>query len=101
MPTTKTKANSLQAVLDRQKQETLEPPTPTEISDNPASQQRTPPAKARKNTVLIGGHFPPTVAKQLGILAAEEETTKQQLLAEALDLLFVKKGKSRIKDLSL
>ena len=54
-----------------------------------------------KNTVLIGGHFPPAIAKQLGILAAEEESTKQQLLAEALDLLFEKKGKRRIKDLVL
>ena len=48
---------------------------------------------------LIGGHFPPPVARQLAIIAAEEGTTKQGLLAEALDLLFVKKGKSRISEL--
>ena len=55
----------------------------------------------RKKTVLIGGHFPPIIAQELGILAAEERATKQELLAEALDLLFDKKGKRRIRDLIL
>jgi hypothetical protein len=36
------------------------------------------------------------VAKQLKLLAAEEETTVQALLGEALDLLFLKKGKGKI-----
>jgi hypothetical protein len=36
------------------------------------------------------------VAKQLKLLAAEEETTIQALLEEALDLLFLKKGKGAI-----
>ena len=50
-------------------------------------------ASSRDRTVLIGGHFPPEVHKQLRIIAAEEETTHQALLAEALNLLFKKKGK--------
>jgi hypothetical protein len=37
------------------------------------------------------------VAKHLKILAAEEETSIQALLEEALDLLFVKKGKGHIR----
>jgi hypothetical protein len=45
---------------------------------------------------FIGGHFDPKVAKQLKLLAAEEESTLQQLMEEALDLLFLKKGKGRI-----
>ena len=97
MPTTRTKANSLQAVLDRQKQATPEPPPVVQDEKIDANLNK----PGRKNTVLIGGHFPPTVAKQLGILAAEEGTTKQKLLAEALDLLFVKKGKRRINDICL
>lgn len=54
---------------------------------------------SRKNRVLVGGHFPPEVNKQLRLIAAEEDTTSQELLEEALNLLFVKKGKAKIKDL--
>lgn len=58
------------------------------------------PEKARRpgraGTRLIGGHFPPEVARQLRMLAAEEDTTVQALLEEAIDLLFVKKGKAAI-----
>jgi hypothetical protein len=48
---------------------------------------------SRTGRTLVAGHFDPKVAKQLKLLAAEEETTIQALLEEALDLLFVKKGK--------
>ena len=51
---------------------------------------------SREGRRLIAGHFDPKVAKQLKLLAAEEETTVQALLEEALDLLFVKKGKGAI-----
>lgn len=54
------------------------------------------PTKERKNkTVLIGSHFDPRVQKQLKILAAEEDRTHHSLLAEALDLLFMKYGKKQ------
>ena len=99
MTGTTSKANSLQAVLDRQNLGTLETPAEAETDSRPRDISRVKPQ--RKNTVLIGGHFSPSVAKQLGILAAEEGTTKQVLLGEALDLLFVKKGKSRIRDINL
>lgn len=62
----------------------------------PAKPKKT---SSRSNTRLIAGHFDPVIAKQLRMLAAEEETTVQQLLAEALDLLFVKKGKAQIETL--
>ena len=101
MTATKSKANSLQAVLDRQKQAPLEEPAEAQTDEKPPRQKRPSTKPSRKNTTLIGGHFPPSVAKQLGILAAEEGATKQELLAEALDLLFVKKGKGRIKDLPM
>ena len=54
---------------------------------------------SRKGTKFIAGHFNPTVARQLRMLAVEEDTTIQALLAEALDLLFVKKNKPAIEDL--
>ena len=100
MSATKSKTNSLQAVLDRQKQTPLVASAVSEDDDS-VSERRASIKSGRKNTVLIGGHFPPSVAKQLGILAAEEGTTKQALLREALDLLFVKKGKGQIQDLPL
>lgn len=55
---------------------------------------------ARENTVLVGGHFPPHVSRQLKLIAAEEDTTNQALIAEALDLLFTRKGKGKIADLT-
>jgi len=51
---------------------------------------------SRDGRRLVAGHFDPKVAKQLKLLAAEEETTVQALLEEALELLFLKKGKGRI-----
>jgi hypothetical protein len=95
-----TPRNSLQAVLERQAR-----PAPTVDRAPPA-----PPASklepgeaagkffrpSRSGQKLIAGHFDPKVAKQLKLLAAEEETTVQALLGEALDLLFLKKGKGTI-----
>lgn len=87
------KGNTLQAMLDRAKGGGDTPVAPTPISDSP-------PAKSapigRQGTKLIGGHFAPEVSTQLRILAAEEGTTVQKLLAEALDDLFVKKGRGRV-----
>jgi hypothetical protein len=96
--------SSLQAVLERQAQSA---PLPT-----PAPKRRPAAPKqaavhegdkadkfyrpSRDGRKLIAGHFDPKVAKQLKLLAVEEDTTVQALLEEALDLLFVKKGKDRV-----
>ena len=88
------KGNALQAVLDRAKAGGEPAPSP------PATPAEAPAAKgaqgSRRGTKLIGGHFPPEVSTQLRILAAEGGTTVQSLLAEALDDLFVKKGRNRV-----
>ena len=79
---------------------------------NPEPRRRAPPKQAaargeeaasekfyrpsRDGQKLIAGHFAPKVAKQLKLLAVEEDTTVQALLEQALDLLFVKKGKERV-----
>lgn len=91
--------NSLQAVLDRAKQPEPDQPKPKAtrgkaIAAKAPANQAAP--AGRGATKLIGGHFPPEVSAQLRIVAAEEGTTIQNLLAEALDDLFVKKGKARI-----
>ncbi len=94
------KGNALQAVLDRAKAGGDAPAATVAPSPIPA-EAPTPKAAAasRQGTKLIGGHFAPEVSTQLRILAAEEGATVQSLLAEALNDLFVKKGKSRVSRL--
>ena len=52
------------------------------------------PSKSAVRRKHVGGYFSPSVAKQLRLLATEEETTLQELLTEALTLLFAKRGLS-------
>ena len=87
--------NSLQAMLDRAKASGETAPVLASAIE-PVDSPRKAPAGGRQGTKLIGGHFPPEVSTQLRILAAEEGTTVQKLLGEALDDLFVKKGRNRI-----
>lgn len=86
------KGNALQAVLDRAK--AGGEPAPSLAMPDGAPAAKAP--GARQGTKLIGGHFPPEISTQLRILAAEGGTTVQSLLAEALDDLFVKKGRNRV-----
>ena len=51
---------------------------------------------SRAGMVVVAAHFPPEVQTQLKIMAAEERTTVQVLLGEALDLLFAKRRKPQI-----
>lgn len=44
----------------------------------------------------VTGYFDPEVKRQLRIIAAEGNTTIQELLVEALNDLFAKRGKSEI-----
>lgn len=87
--------NSLQAMLDRAKAGGEPAPAPLSTPSPADSSEKAAPS-GRQGTKLIGGHFPPEVSTQLRILAAEEGTTVQKLLGEALDDLFVKKGRGRI-----
>ena len=93
-----TPRNSLQAVLERQARSPAEvaPATPTQADETHTPSLPRFHRPSREGRRLIAGHFDPKVAKQLKLLAAEEETTVQALLEEALDLLFVKKGKRAI-----
>lgn len=44
----------------------------------------------------IGGYFDPPVSKQLRLIALEEDSTVQLLLAEAIDMLFQSRRKPTI-----
>src|SRR4051794_38690166 len=50
----------------------------------------------RVEMVNVTGYFPPAVKKLLRMIAAEEETTIQELLAEGLNDIFAKRGKPEI-----
>jgi len=94
--------NSLSAAIagNLAQQDAEEPPAAPKPA-RPANQSRrkAKPKKKPRETVLVGGHFAPAVLKQLKIIAVEEGTTNQALLEEALDMLFVKKGRAKIESL--
>ncbi len=50
----------------------------------------------RQGKSNVTGYFPPAVKRQLRILAAEKDTTIQDLLGVALNDLFAKYGKPEI-----
>jgi len=52
--------------------------------------------KSRVGKKIISGHFDPAVSKQFRAIGLEMDRTGQDLLAEALNDLFVKHGKSPI-----
>lgn len=54
------------------------------------------PPPSRQGKRFIGAHFEPEVAIQLKVLAATSDTTSQELLRDALNLLFVKHGQNPI-----
>lgn len=69
----------------------------------PTSSQRRPPlAKpgARSGTRQIAGHFPEATLRALKHVIAEENTTLQALLEEAIDDLLVKKGRAKLRHAS-
>lgn len=74
-----------------------------EVRPEPAEQAVAPDTKAaayhrpsRDGKTNVTGYYPTPVKKQLRHLAAEKDTTIQDLLAEALNDLFAKHGKPEI-----
>ena len=54
------------------------------------------PQSARTGRVMVGGHFAPEVQIALKIIAAEERTTVQALLAEGINAVFARRRKPEI-----
>ena len=73
----------------------LSQPEPPSVA---ATKAKRPPSRADR--VLIGGFFAPEVQRALKIAAAEESTTIQALLTEAIDSVFAARGKPQIAGLS-
>jgi hypothetical protein len=74
-----------------------EPPAPASTRPNPPppgeAQYITP---ARRGKKTIGAFFDPAVSKQLRQIALDEDSTVQDLMREAINDLFEKRGKARI-----
>jgi hypothetical protein len=51
-------------------------------------------AQTRSGTRQVGGHFKEEVAQTLRLIAAEQDKDNQELLAEALNMLFTRYGKA-------
>jgi hypothetical protein len=65
------------------------------LAERPAKPVAVP---SRSGRVLVGGHFAPEVQTALKIVAAEERTTVQALLAEGINTIFAKRGKPEIAE---
>lgn len=70
---------------------------PIEPSTSARTKTRKPKPGARAGTRLIAGHFPPATLIALKHIMAEEETTLQALLDEAINDLLIKKGRLKLK----
>lgn len=62
----------------------------------PAQTQEPPRSPSREGKRAVAGFFAPEVGKQLKHIALDRDSTVQALLAEALNDLFVKYGRSPI-----
>ena len=50
--------------------------------------------------MLIGGHFAPEVQTELKVLAAQERTSVQALIAEGINAVFARRQKPQIAELT-
>jgi len=57
-------------------------------------------ARSREGRVLVGGHFAPEVQTALKVIAAEERTTVQSLLAEGINTVFAKRRRPEIAEIA-
>jgi len=89
------KPNPLTQGLEQQLQTVRSRPAPgPDVTAKPAAG-----TSSRSGRVLVGGHFAPEVQTALKVIAAEERTTMQALLTEAINTVFVKRRKPEIANM--
>ncbi len=88
------KSNPLSKGLKQQHTLQIEPIV--KANDQYASKPLPP---SRVGRVLIGGHFVPEVQIELKVLAAQERTSIQALLAEGINAVFASRHKPQIATL--
>jgi hypothetical protein len=89
------KPNPLSQGLSQQFSVVRTPSVPTEPTEKRKAQ-----SPSRSGRVLVGGHFAPEVQTALKVIAAEERTTVQALLAEGINTVLAKRQKPQIADVS-
>jgi hypothetical protein len=87
------KKPDLNAALNQAAGKQAPEPAPTAEPAKPAT-YTVPPSRVGKRT--IAAFFDPAVHRQLKMLAAENDTSLQALMEEAIGDLFEKKGKPRL-----
>ena len=68
----------------------------TEVEDTTPKKNDTKVPPSRRGKRHISGYFEPEVLRQVKIICAEEDMTVNEVLADALNALFVNKGKPPI-----
>jgi len=76
----------------------LEQQASSRVTSQPLKVVTTSARPSRSGRVLVGGHFAPEVQTALKIVAAQERTTVQALLAEGINTIFAKRGKPEIAE---
>ena len=90
------KPNPLAQGLEQITRRPVEIAPPHPVTALPA---RTKAAPSREGRVLVGGFFSPEVQTALKVIAAEERTTLQALLTEAINTVFAHRGRPEIAGL--
>ncbi len=68
-------------------------PLPDAAPEKPQTEPGYRTAQTRAATRQVGGHFKPEVAQTLRMIAVEQDKDVQEILAEALNMVFVRYGK--------
>jgi hypothetical protein len=92
------KPNPLQSALEHKPAPVARPSAPTETATAKGGGKGL--APSRVGRVMVAGYFAPEVQTALRIIAAEERTTIQELVAEGLDLVLAKRKRPQIARLS-
>lgn len=71
---------------------------PSRVASTPIKIVKSSGRPSRTGRVLVGGHFAPEVQTALKIVAAQERTTVQALLAEGINTIFASRGKPEIAE---
>jgi hypothetical protein len=91
-------ANRFQSGLRKLKEEVgSAPPSPlTAVDSAERDRVKTPVPPTREGKKVISGYFEPSVKRQFAQIALNEDLSHQQMLAEALNLLFQSRGLPQI-----
>ncbi|WP_375404114.1 ribbon-helix-helix domain-containing protein [uncultured Sphingomonas sp.] len=81
------------AMMKQQRAEKAQAPEPVPAIAGDADRAAAPRAAARQGKKAVSGYFSAEVSRGLNVLAAENGTTLQALMGEAIDLLMRQYGK--------